>query len=74
MAKEVKEMKPIWHFVGLILVVIGGLVIISGIYYWFNPAESSTVLQEMHPDLWWGGVMVLVGIIFLVNNKNKTRT
>jgi len=73
MATEPKQMRPIWHFVGLILLVIGGLVIISGIFNAISPPEELTILQEIHPDLWWGGLMVLVGLFFLWTNKNKTR-
>lgn len=71
MAEE-KGMKPIWHFVGLILLSMGGIIILSGIWYLFKPSHSTTVLQELHPDLWWGTIMVLVGLFFLWKNKNVT--
>mgnify|MGYP006278368429 CR=1 FL=1 len=69
MAEE-QGMKPIWYFVGIALLVIGGIIMLTGIYYLFNPGESSTVLAELHPDLWWGAIMVIVGIVFIVKNKD----
>ena len=71
MAEE-KGMKPIWHFVGLMLSVVGGLLIVAGIYYWFNPSESTTVLKELHPNLWWGAIMLVFGAVLLWLNKGVT--
>ena len=70
MADTEKGMKPIWHFVGLILLAMGALIAIAGVYYLFNPTESTTVLKELHPNLWWGGLMMVVGLVFLWKNKN----
>lgn len=64
-------MKPIWYFVGLILVITGVIVVVSGVYSLINPPEVKTVLSETHPELWWGGLMVIVGGIYLWKNKNK---
>ncbi|MDE3056868.1 MAG: hypothetical protein KGJ59_02790 [Bacteroidota bacterium] len=54
-------MKPIWYFVGLILMAMGGLIVLSGIYQLFNPPAVTTVLAQTHPDIWWGGIMMLFG-------------
>ncbi|MBD3223205.1 MAG: hypothetical protein GF313_00635 [Caldithrix sp.] len=62
---NVKKMKPIWFFVGLMLVVIGGLILIAGIMHVVSPPEVKTVLQDTHPDIWWGSIMIITGIIFL---------
>lgn len=67
-----KGMKPIWFFVGLILLFMGLIIFISGLYYLFNPSESNTVLTHLHPDVWWGGLMVVAGIIFIWTNRNVT--
>ena len=54
-------MKPIWYFVGLILLIMGGLILVSGIYQLISPPAVKTVLGETHPDLWWGAIMILFG-------------
>jgi len=54
-------MKPIWYFVGLILLIMGSLILLSGIYHLINPPEVQTVLAEIHPDIWWGALMILFG-------------
>lgn len=62
-------MKPIWYFVGLILTIMGGIILISGIYNLFYPPVSKVVLEEKHPDIWWGAVMFVVGIIYIIRNR-----
>jgi hypothetical protein len=55
------SMKSIWFFVGLILLVMGALIFISGIYDILNPPETKTVLARIHPALWWGTIMCVFG-------------
>lgn len=62
-------MKPIWYFVGLILSIMGGIILISGIVNLVNPPESKIVLSEKHPDIWWGAIMLVVGIIYVIRNR-----
>jgi len=64
------KMKPIWFFVGLILFVIGGIIFFNGIYLLYNPSLKPTVLSTIHPDIWWGALMVLFGgSMFLITRK-----
>ncbi len=66
------KMKPIWYFVGLILMVMGGLIFLSGIYNLLYPPAVKKVLANIHPDIWWGGIMVLFGgFMFLKNRKQS---
>ena len=62
-------MKPIWFFVGLILLAMGLVLFINGIYYLFAPVGKQTVLQHLHPDVWWGGLMMIVGLIYIIKNR-----
>lgn len=65
-------MKPIWYFVGLLLLIMGALIALSGIVGLINPPEHQTMYAHLHPDLWWGVLMVVVGALFLVFNRKKT--
>ncbi len=56
-----QRMKPIWFFVGLILMVIGTIIFTNGIYLLYHPPTIATVLASTHPDIWWGFVMLLFG-------------
>lgn len=62
-------MKPIWYFVGLILLIMGSIIFLSGLYNLANPSVNKIVLAEKHPDIWWGALMVIVGIIYVMKNR-----
>lgn len=65
-------MKPIWYFVGLILFIIGLVLIIAGLYNLFSSVGYKTVLLQLHIDIWWGAVMLVVGLIYIIKyNKEK---
>lgn len=72
MENETKKMRPIWFFVGIMLSVVGLIVLLTGVYYVLFPGNNATVLSELHPSLWWGGIMVVSGLIFLITNRNAT--
>lgn len=65
-------MKSIWYFVGLILMTMGAVVVISGVFYLFAPTEHHTALSHLHPSLWWGGIMVAAGFIFYFTNRKTS--
>jgi uncharacterized membrane protein len=62
-------MKPIWYFVGLILSAMGLVLIIAGLYNLSSNAEPATVLPNLHADIWWGAVMFIVGLIYIIRNR-----
>ncbi|MFA6599217.1 MAG: hypothetical protein WCS69_15955 [Ignavibacteriaceae bacterium] len=66
------KMKPIWFFVGLILLVIGGLIMLNGIYLLIDPPQRVTVLSEIHPDIWWGALMAVFGGAMYFKTRNQT--
>ena len=67
-----REMKSIWFFVGLMLLAMGVVVFISGLYYYYNPERSSTILSELHADIWWGAVIIVAGAVFFFSNLKRT--
>ena len=66
-------MKPIWYFVGMILTIIGTLIMISGIYQLINPPAVKTVLGEIHPDIWWGALMIAFGGTMYIKTRKQSR-
>ena len=70
--EQEKKMKPIWYFIGLMLLVMGAVITVSGIYRYFVPGGTQTALAELHPDIWWGLVMVIAGAVFLLVNRKVT--
>ncbi len=60
-----KKMISIWFFVGLMLVINGLIIAAMGIYYIFYP-ETNTAMAHLNPSLWWGGVILIAGALFLI--------
>jgi hypothetical protein len=65
-------MKPIWYFVGILLLVLGVIIVVTGAYAWAYPPEHQKVLAGYHPALWWGGIMTIAGLALLLANRKKT--
>jgi hypothetical protein len=63
-------MKPIWYFVGLILLAIGSIILLTGLYLLISPGKTNYVLGELYPNIWWGALMIVVGLIYVIKNKN----
>lgn len=65
-------MKTIWYFVGLILFINGLIITGTGVFLLINPPAVKTVLFDTHPNIWWGIIMTLAGLVYIITNKNKT--
>jgi hypothetical protein len=63
------EMKPIWYFVGLVLLTMGVLVLLTGIAMLAFGIKSPTALANLHPNIWWGAIMVVAGAVFFFKNR-----
>ena len=59
------KMFSIWFFVGLMLTVLGFIIFSMGIYYIFEP-ETQTRLASLNPSLWWGAIILVAGLLFLI--------
>jgi len=64
-------MKPIWYFVGLNLLIVGGIIFLVGIYQLIFPPEFRKVLFYVHPNIWWGIIMVIFGGAMFLKTKGK---
>jgi hypothetical protein len=59
---EKHEIIPVWFFVGVLFLVYGVLIFISGLAEWSH--LPNTVLAEKHAPVWWGGLMIILGILY----------
>ena len=55
---------PIWFFIGLSLLVNGLLIVQAGVRELFNPPAQPVVLFHLHANIWWGGFLLIVGVIY----------
>jgi hypothetical protein len=54
----------IWWLIGLQLTIFGVLITGSGIYCCYVPPANSTVLADLHPAIWWGIIMLVLGLFY----------
>jgi len=71
MEEKKPVLKTIWYFVGLVLMVMGSLVFLSGLIEFISPTKHQTILAEIYPAIWWGALMIVIGFIYFLTNKNK---
>lgn len=54
----------IWFFIGISLLVNGLLITGAGVYEYSHPPAVQVVLYKVHANIWWGGVLFLIGAIY----------
>jgi len=60
-------MISIWFFIGISLAVNGALIMASGIFQIISPpANPGVVLFNLHANVWWGGVLLLIGLVYCI--------
>lgn len=69
MSDDITQMKPIWFFVGWVLMVIGVIVLAAGIYHLFVPVQYAIELHHLHIGIWWGIVLLAGGAVLALFNR-----
>ena len=57
---------PIWFFIGALLGIYGLLILGSGILFLIHPTPRNVALTNLHADIWWGGLLVIIGGYYTV--------
>jgi hypothetical protein len=56
----------IWFFIGSLLLVYGVLITGAGIYHLVAPPVQHTALGELHSDIWWGALLLVIGLFYSI--------
>ena len=54
---------PVWFFVGILLLVYGVMIFISGLTEWSSPPPG-VELSELHAPVWWGAILTVLGSVY----------
>ncbi|HLV87066.1 MAG TPA: hypothetical protein VKV39_08835 [Candidatus Sulfotelmatobacter sp.] len=57
----------IWFFTGLCLGVNGALIFARGLYELVHPPPEPVVLFELHANVWWGAILLILGITYCLH-------
>jgi FtsH-binding integral membrane protein len=61
----------IWFLIGLQLSIFGVLIVGSGIYELVSPSDNPPVLASLHPAIWWGAIMLILGLVYTAKFRPK---
>jgi hypothetical protein len=61
---------PVWFFVGVLLLVYGILILVSGLTDWSNP-PANVELTQYHAPVWWGALLTVLGAIYTAIFRTK---
>ncbi len=54
----------IWFFIGVLLTVYGTLIMAYGLYELVSGHTANVILAELHAPVWWGGLMLALGLFY----------
>lgn len=63
-----KRQIPIWLFIGALLAVYGVMIAGYGVIAWSEPppAAMPPEIYNLHANVWWGGLMVILGLFYVI--------
>ena len=56
----------IWFFNGVLLTIYGAMIGGYGVYEFISGRTPPVVLAHLHAPLWWGGGLLVLGLIYCV--------
>jgi len=62
----------IWFFIGVLLLIYGLMIFGYGTYEWVSVAHfggqypAGVQLTSLHTPIWWGGILLLLGLLYVV--------
>jgi hypothetical protein len=68
-------MVSIWFFIGISLAVNGALILGAGVYQLvYPPASPGVILFNLHANVWWGAILLLIGLVYSIKFAPARRT
>ncbi len=63
-----KRFISIWFFIGSLLFLYGVIILIASIYEAVAPSSNiHIVLKELNFGIYWGVLLILVGLLFFIS-------
>ena len=54
----------IWFFIGVLLTVYGVMILGYGLWELATGNISNVILANLHAPVWWGAIMLMLGIFY----------
>jgi hypothetical protein len=59
------KMLPVWFFVGIIFLIYGVIILITGLLEIHHP-PATVLAAELHPTIWWGAILTALGGFYVL--------
>jgi len=59
----------IWFFIGVLLLAYGVIILGVGVYHLFHPPFQPVELHELHADIWWGAILLILGLFYSIKYR-----
>jgi hypothetical protein len=69
-----RRILSIWFFAGILFSIYGLVILANGIWELWHPTAHLTVLANLHPSIWWGGILFVIGLGYLIGFFPKSKT
>ena len=66
-----RETFSIWFFAGILMLAYGVVILATGIWELSHPLPNPPVLSNLHAPIWWGGLLTLLGLFYLIRFRPK---
>jgi hypothetical protein len=63
----------IWFFTGVMLAAYGVVILATGLWELSHPPIHTTVLMNTRPAIWWGALLLVTGIGYLIKFTPRRR-
>ncbi|MGD0754803.1 MAG: hypothetical protein ABR927_07045 [Bacteroidales bacterium] len=63
-----KQFISIWFFIGTLLTIYGGIILTANIFEAVTPSSGNhIVLKELNFGIWWGALLIIVGLLYFIS-------
>ncbi|HZB89195.1 MAG TPA: hypothetical protein VE291_11085 [Terracidiphilus sp.] len=54
----------IWFFIGVLLTIYGAMIFAYGLFELATGHLANVVLANLHASVWWGAIMLVLGLFY----------
>ncbi len=54
----------IWFFIGVLLSIYGAMILAYGLWEVITGHIANVVLANLHAPIWWGAMMLVLGLFY----------
>jgi hypothetical protein len=69
-----KESFSIWYFAGVLLLAYGVVILSTGLWELGHPLPNPPVLSNLHAPIWWGALLTIAGLGYVIGFRPRTAT